>query len=128
MNKLLLCATLAWLTAFAASVEAKDKKKDKYKDWDNDSRKRSAHYDNRDHDKDRYRNHDRYRTSDRSRTIYVIERERPVKRLVYIDSDGRYYQRHKGQRVYVRERYFESYPSRYYTSSGQRRVSIALPF
>jgi hypothetical protein len=27
----------------------------------------------------------------------------------------------------VRDRYFESYPSRYYTSSGQRRVNIVLP-
>jgi hypothetical protein len=88
-------------------------------------------------DKDRDHDHDRDRVvyvdrggppRDRSRTIYVIERERPVQRVVFVDANGRYYRWVDGQRVYVREHYFESYPSKYYYPDGRRRVTITLPF
>jgi hypothetical protein len=95
------------------------KKKDKDKDWDRD------HH----HDRDRVVYVERGGPPrDRTRTIYVIERERPVQRVVYVGGDGRYYRWVDGRRVYVRERYFDSYPSKYYYPDGRRRVTISLPF
>ena len=114
MKKLIFFTTFAILATTTATVQAKDKHK--YSDRD-----RAEYWD---HDNGRHRGDDRERT----RTIYVIERDRPVKRVVYIDTNGRYYQRSGVRRIYVRDRYFESYPSRYYTSSGQRRLNITLPF
>lgn len=114
MKKLILFTAFAILATTTVTVHAKDKRKD----FDRDR----VEY--RDQNKGRHRGSDR----ERSRTIYVIERDRPVQRVVYIDSDGRYYQRSGARRIYVRDRYFESYPSRYYTSSGQRRINITLPW
>lgn len=65
---------------------------------------------------------------ERTRSIYMIEQNRPVQRVVYIDSQGRYYRSIQGRRVYVQDRYFESYPSKYYYPDGRRRVTISLPF
>jgi Ni/Co efflux regulator RcnB len=122
MKKLILFTAFAVLAASTATVQAKDKRKHDDRDW--------SEY--RDRDRDRDRDHDRGRhwgrDRDRTRTIYVIERDRPVRRVVYIDPNGRYYYRSGTRRTYVRSRYFESYPSRYYTSSGQRRINISLPW
>jgi hypothetical protein len=60
----------------------------------------------------------------RTRNIYVIEHNRPVERVVYIDDGGRYYRWIDGERVYVRERYYDSYPTRYYYRDGRPRVNI----
>jgi hypothetical protein len=111
--------TAAVLSTTTGLAKDKDKDKHKDKDW------------NRDHDHDRSRTVYVERDSrprDRERTIYVIERDRPVQRTVYVDGDGRYYRWSDGRRVYVRERYFDSYPSKYYHQDGRRRVTISLPF
>jgi hypothetical protein len=148
MNKLSIATAIVLFSVAAGSAEAKEKYK--RKDYDGDRRDYSERHrrdygdrDRRDYsERDRRdysdrdgrsygdRNYTRYRESsrERSRTIYVIERDRPVQRVVYVDSDGRYFQRVSGRRVYVRQRYFDSYPSRYYTSSGKRRINITLPF
>jgi hypothetical protein len=149
MNKLSIATAIVLFSVAAGSAEAKEKYK--RKDYDGDRRDYSERHrrdygdrdrrdyhserDRRDYsDRDRRsygdRDYTRYRESsrERSRTIYVIERDRPVQRVVYVDSDGRYFQRVSGRRVYVRQRYFDSYPSRYYTSSGKRRINITLPF
>ena len=138
MNKLFLYSTIACLTAASATTglakDKDDKKKDKNKDKDHvvyverDGRR----YNN---DRERFEERDRdnrveYRGNgrDRTRTIYVIERNRPVEQVVFVDSDGRYYRSVDGRRVDIRERYFESYPSKYYYPDGRRRVTITLPF
>lgn len=120
-------AILAVTILSAATGLAKDKDKDKDKDRDHDrDRDRSGYYDK---DRDRDRDHDREGSRrDRTRTLYFIERDRPVQREVYVDGDGRYYRYSAGRRVYVRERYYESYPSKYYYPDGRRRVTITLPF
>lgn len=110
MNKLILYTAMAALAATTANVEAKNKDHDHDRDWDR-GRDRHEHRDNW-----------------RSRNIYVIERDRPVQRVVYIDDEGRYFRWIDGRREYVLGRYFESYPSRYYTPSGERRLEIRLPF
>jgi hypothetical protein len=116
MKKFTLFTSMILFTVLAAGTGlAKDKKKDK----DNDDR---------DHDHDRDRHEERGDYHDRSRSIYVIERDRPVERVVFIDRDGRYYRVVDGRRTYVRDRYFESYPSKYYYPDGRRRVTITLPF
>ena len=114
MKKLILFTAFAILATTTASLQAKDKRKHFHRDRVED----------RDDDDRRHWRHDRERT----RTIYVIERDRPVKRVVYVDPNGRYYHRSGARRIYVRDRYFESYPSRYYTSSGQRRINITWPW
>jgi hypothetical protein len=139
-TSIVLLGLFATATGFA-----KDKKKDDDKnrsrvvivDKDRDGRDR---HDDHDHDRDRDRDRDgRYRDGryrdyrgdhqrDRTRTIYVIERGRPVQRVVYIGSDGRYYSMVQGRRSYVSSRYYESYPSKYYYPDGRRRVTITLPF
>jgi hypothetical protein len=129
-TSIVLLGLLTTATGFA-----KDKKKDDDKNRnrvvivDRDRDGRDRHHDrDRDRDRDRdgrYRD-DRHR--DRTRTIYVIERDRPVQRIVYIGSDGRYYTMVGGRRSYVRSKYYESYPSKYYHSDGRRRVTITLPF
>lgn len=110
----------------AASGLAKDKDKDKDRDRDNRDRDRYDDRGDRYHD-DRDRG-GRYGYSDRTRTIYVIERDRPVERVVYIDREGSYYRVVDGRRIYIRDRYFDSYPSKYYYPDGRRRVTITLPF
>src|SRR5215203_5982605 len=106
MKAQLVCflAALVLVTG-ATTAQAKHKDKDKYY--------KHSSYDRYDRD-DRYgRGHyggSSYR--DRSRTIYVIERNRPVQRVVYLAPDGRYYRTVSGRRVYVSGRYYTSYPSR----------------
>lgn len=152
MKSPILCTTIvALLTALTATTGfTKDKKKDKDKDSvvyvDRDGRQYTIDRDGKRHWIDDGRHHDDhdyrasynrdYRSSDhgyshdRSRTIFVIERDRPVERVVYMDPDGRYYRFVDGRRVYVQERYYESYPSKYYYPDGRRRsgVTITVPF
>lgn len=125
MNTITITAALALLAVTTATVQAKDKHKNKDKHHRHYSERgdRDRHYGDRDH---HYGDH--YGHGDRSRTIYVIEGNRPVQRVVYLDSEGRYYRQSDGVRTYVRQHYFESYPARYYTPSGERRISISLPF
>jgi len=105
----LTTATIIALVASAATSEAKSKHK---------------HYS---HSRDHIVHVDRGRAISRhSRTIYVIERNRPIKRVVYIDDSGRYYRYYGGRRQYVRGRYYESYPSRYYYSDGRPRIHISV--
>lgn len=140
MQKLFI-TTIAALIAFStATVQAKDKDKHKSKKHHRDDHKRYGYvqsnkyrgnshayavqnngrgWDGRDYG-NRYHDH--------TRTIYVIRNDRPLQQVVYVDENGRYYRRDGGERSYVRSHYFESYPSRYFTSSGQRRISITLPF
>jgi hypothetical protein len=154
IKKLFLYTTIAFLTAASAvtGLAKDDKKKDKDKDkdkepvvyverdgrrytidrdgkrhWIDGERDRDRGGDYRDRDDDRDRRD--YRSSqDRSRSIYVIERNRPVERVVYVDSAGRYYRVVDGRRSYVQEHYYESFPSKYYYPDGRRRVTITLPF
>ncbi|MCE9609955.1 MAG: hypothetical protein K8R23_07070 [Chthoniobacter sp.] len=131
-------------TAGSGFAKDKDKNKDKGKDRDRDREptvyvtKDGGRYyvdgDGRRHwletaERRNYRDdRDREERGDRKRTIYVIERDRPVSREVFVDHDGNYYRWVDGRRVYIRDRYFESYPSKYYTPDGRRRVTITLPF
>ncbi len=95
------------LSALTFRVEGSDRDRDRDRDWD-------KHHD-RDHE-------------DRSRTIYFVEHDRPVQRVVYITPDGRYYRIIDGQRVFVKEKYYESYPSRFYTPDGHRRAGVTITF
>jgi hypothetical protein len=61
----------------------------------------------------RYDGHD-HRRMPRSRVVWIIEGPRLVKRIVYVDTRGRYYRKVYGRKVYVRGRVFHSYPTRYY--------------
>lgn len=129
MKKLFLYSAVALLSlATAATVEAKEKDKRTYRRGHRVvhvrhdrvvKRNRVVHVE---HDRVR----DRYYTShsDRTRNIYVIEHNRPVQRVVYVGDNGRYYRWIDGERVYVRERYYDSYPSRYYYRDGRPRVNI----
>ncbi len=150
MKKSFLFTTIALLAAFSVSTGyADDKKKDKDKDKDRDvvilvdrdgrhyfvDRDGKRHWvDDKDHNQDRSRDdRDGRRDNggapqDRPRTIFVIERDRPVERTVYVDRDGRYYRWEDGRRIYVVERHYDSYPSKYYYPDGRRRVTITLPF
>lgn len=113
MKKLLLYTTIALFGALAGTGLAKDKDHDHDRDRDHD------HHDDRDRHDDHH---------DRQRSIYVIERDRPVERVVFIDPGGHYYRIVDGRRIYIRDRYYESYPSKYYYPDGRRRVTITLPF
>jgi len=68
------------------------------------------------------------RRVDRTRSIYVIERNRPVRRVVYVNDSGRYYHWSGGRRVYVTGRYYTSYPSRYYYRDGRPRIGVNIRF
>ena len=110
MNKSILCTLLAAFTfGSLATAEAKPK----------------HYYHGNDYvvvkDK-KWKKHDH----DRTRTIYVIERERPVQRVVYVSPGGGYYRIVEGRRDYVRGRYYTSYPSRYYYPDGRRRVNVSF--
>ena len=116
MKTLSLSITIAILTGLAAGTGlAKDKDKDK------------------DHDKDRDRDqvvvvNRGGPVRDQTRTIYVVEGDRPVERVVSVDREGHYYRVVDGRRIFIRDRYFESYPEKYYYPDGRRRVTIRLPF
>jgi len=75
-----------------------------------------------------HHHHDDHHYSHRTRSLYFIERNRPVKRVVYINPGGGYYRVIGGRRVVVRERYYTSYPSRYYYPDGRRRIGIRFSF
>jgi hypothetical protein len=147
MQKILITTVVALLAFTTATVQAKDKHKSKKHERNSHARssyvqssqyRGSSHsyssnsrspygdrdYDRRDYDRRDYSNSHR----DRTRTIYIIRNDRPVQQVVYVDDGGRYYRRDGGRRTYIGNHYFESYPSRYYTSSGQRRINIRLPF
>lgn len=113
MNKPILITLLAALT-FGGLATAEAKPKHQY-------------YHDRDYEvvKDKkWKKHDR----DRTRTIYVIERQRPVQRAVYVSPGGGYYRIVDGRRSYVRDRYYTSYPSRYYYPDGRRRLNVSFSF
>ncbi len=76
----------------------------------------------------RYDRDHRHRHVHRTRTIYVIENHRPVRRVVYVDPSGYYYRIVSGRRVRIRDRYFTSYPSRYFYPDGRRRIGISFSF
>lgn len=71
--------------------------------------------------------YDRYYNRRRAKTVYIIERGRPVQRVVYVDSNGRYYRSSRSTDVY-RERVFESYPERYYNRDGRPRSGVSINF
>jgi len=114
MKNILLSSIIAIALAGGAST-AQAKHKDKHHDHDD-------HW-SHDHG-DRYGHS--YRGSTRS--IYVIERNRPVQRVVYVEPGGRYYRWVDGRRVYVTGRYYTSYPSRYYYADGRPRVGVSIHF
>jgi hypothetical protein len=144
MKKLFLHATIALFTVCTATTglaKDKDKDKDQVILTDRDGRRYYVDRDGKRHwvdDGDRKHDHrsddrdgrrdDGGSGQDRSRSIYVIERDRPVERIVFVDSDGRYYRLEGGRRTYIRDHYYESYPSKYYYPDGRRRITITLPF
>ena len=72
--------------------------------------------------------YDRYYNHHRRKTVYLIERGRPVRREVFFDDRGRYFQLIDNRPVFIRERVFESYPERYYFRDGRPRPGITLNF
>ena len=112
MNKPILCSLLAAFTfGGLATADAKSKHHDR--DYDRDyvvvkDKKWKKHY------------------RDRTRTVYVIERDRPVRRVVYVSPGGGYYRVIDGRRSYLSGRYYTSYPSRYYYPDGPRRVNVSI--
>ena len=79
----------------------------------------------RDRDRHEHRGHHH---SHKTRTIYVIEKDRPVRRVVYVHPSGYYYHIVRGRPVRIRDRYYTSYPSRYYYPDGRRRIGVSLSF
>ncbi len=135
MKTLIVLATIAFsLATGLGTAEAKDKDK-RHKDRDRDRE------DYRDYDRRDYGRYDRDRSSrsysysrsygsgyrGSSRTIYVIERNRPVRRVVYSDGRG-YYRILDGRRSYIRSKYYTSYPTRYYYSDGRPRLGVTVRF
>ena len=51
-----------------------------------------------------------------------------MRREVFFDGRGRYYQLIDNRPVFIRERVFESYPERYYYRDGRARPGITLNF
>ena len=72
--------------------------------------------------------YDRYYNRQRRRTVYIIQRGRPVRREVFFDGRGRYYEIIDNRPVFIRERVFESYPERYYYRDGRPRAGVTLSF
>ena len=70
--------------------------------------------------------HDREYNRNRRKSVYIIERGRPVRREVFFDERGRYYQIIDNRPVIIQERVFESYPERYYYRDGRPRAGITL--
>jgi hypothetical protein len=134
MKKPFLYTLLA--LAMAGSVVTAEAKpdRDRHGRRDRDRDDRHEHGDRRDRDRhygrhdrhDHYGRYNRDRYSRSSRTIYVIHNGRPVRRVAYLDPAGYYYRIVSGRRVRVRERYYTSYPSRYYYPDGRRRIGITL--
>ena len=72
--------------------------------------------------------YDRYYNRQRRRTVYIIQRGRPVRREVFFDGRGRYYEIIDNRPVFIRERVFESYPEHYYHRDGRPRAGLTLNF
>lgn len=72
--------------------------------------------------------YDRGYNRQRRRSVYIIQRGRPVRREVFFDGRGRYYEIIDNRPVFIRERVFESYPERYYHRDGRPRGGITLNF
>jgi hypothetical protein len=119
MTKTIIYSLLAIMAAGTiGSAEAKPPWR---RDYD-DRRDRYSRY-----DRDRYDHRHGYR-SHRTRTIYVIENRRPVRRVVYVHPSGYYYRVVGGRPIRIRDRYYTSYPSRYYYSDGRPRVGVSINF
>lgn len=129
MKNTILYTLLAIVASGALTTAEARSRRDRDNDRrDYDRRDRHERYD-RDHRYDRHDRYDRYRSSYRShrtRTIYVIENRRPVRRVVYVHPSGYYYRVVGGRHLRIRDRYYTSYPSRYYYSDGRPRVGISL--
>jgi len=129
MKKLLIIATIiaAFTGAGVATAEARS-----YRHYDDDDRDyyRDSYYAERYHNRDYRRSYHNPGNLNHGRTssIWVIEHNRPVRRVVYLDSGGAYYRIVSGRRVYIREHYYTSYPSRYYYSDGRPRVGVSIRF
>lgn len=130
MNKPLLFSLVA--VALIGGGATGDARPGRDRDRD-DRRDRHERYDRHDRRDHHYR-HDHYRrdhyrhSSHRTRTIYVIENRRPVRRVVYVHPTGYYYRVVGGRPMRIRDRYYTSYPSRYFYSNGRPRVGISLSF
>lgn len=72
--------------------------------------------------------YDRHYNRQRRRSVYIIQRGRPVRREVFFDGRGRYYEIIDNRPVFIRERVFESYPERYYHRDGRPRAGVTLNF
>jgi hypothetical protein len=119
MKHLIICCTL--LASFTLGIPDADAKPKHHHNKHSDR--------DRDHDHDRHRDYDRhYSGRHKTRTLYFIERNRPVRRVVYVNPGGGYYRIIGGRRVVVRDRYYTSYPSRYYYPDGRRRVGVSFSF
>ena len=110
-----------------SNVDARER--DRGRDRDRSDRResrmerREERRDDRDHDHDRG-----YSERSRSRTVYVVQNNRPVRRVVYVNPGGGYYYLAGGRRVILRDRYYTSYPSRYFYPDGRRRSGITITF
>jgi len=95
-----------------------------------EAKHKDKHHDDDDHGSYYHDHGDRYEHSyhGSTRTIYVVEQNRPVERVVYVSPDGRYYRWLDGRRVYVTGRYYTSYPTRYYYADGRPRVGVSIHF
>lgn len=112
MKKLLLYSLVAITAVVGGSATADAKSKHRH----------HHHYERHDH----HYHHHHY--SHRTRELYFIERDRPVRRVVYVHPSGYYYHMVSGRPVRIRERYYTSYPSRYYYPDGRRRIGIRFFF
>jgi len=108
MKKLLLYSLVAITTVVGGSATAEAKPK-------------HHHHDRHDHD-------DHHHHSHHTRELYFIERGRPVRRVVYVHPSGYYYRIVSGRQIRIRERYYTSYPSRYFYPDGRRRIGIRFFF
>ena len=127
MKKLLLYSALALSTLIGAS-NADVGSRNHYDRYDRDDRR--ERYEDRNRDRDDYDRYDGERYSSRSscRTVYVIENHRPVRRVVYVNPGGGCYHIVRGRRVVIRDRYYTSYPSRYFHSDGRRRIGVSFNY
>ncbi|MHA3775151.1 hypothetical protein ACXR0O_26815 [Verrucomicrobiota bacterium sgz303538] len=94
-----------------------------------DAKSSHGRHDHHDRHHDRHDDHHHhYKTKVRTNTVYIIERGRPVRHVVYVHPSGYYYRVIGGRQVRIRERYFTSYPSRYFYPDGRRRVGVSFSF
>jgi hypothetical protein len=126
MQKTILYTLLAVIASGSVLTAEARSRRDRDDDWrDYDRRNRHERYDRS--DRHHHRHHSHYR-SHRTRTVYVIENRRPVRRVVYVHPSGYYYRVIGGRHHRIRDRYYTSYPSRYYYSNGRPRLGISVNF